>query len=59
MMTLNRREASAVFTMLCWMIRNNEMMTDDELALYHRFRNEGWDDTVNKERDILKELINV
>ncbi len=58
-MTLNRREASAVFTMLCWMIRNNEMMTDDELALYHRFRNEGWEDTVNNVRDILKEIIHV
>lgn len=55
-MELNLREASAVFTMLCYMAQN-ETMTDDELALYHRFRNEGWDDIVNKDRDILKERI--
>ncbi|QYC97048.1 hypothetical protein [Klebsiella phage IME184] len=55
-MELNLREASAVFTMLCYMAQN-EAMTDDELALYHRFRNEGWDDLVNKDRDILKEMI--
>jgi hypothetical protein len=55
-MELNLREASAVFTMLCYMA-HNESMTDDELALYHRFRNEGWDDLVNKDRDILKEMI--
>lgn len=55
-MELNLREASAVFTMLCYMVQN-ESMTDDELALYHRFRNEGWGDLVNKDRDILKEMI--
>lgn len=57
MMTLNLREASAVFTMLCHMA-NYESMTDDELALYHRFRNEGWEDLVVKQRNILEELIN-
>lgn len=55
-MELNLREASAVFTMLCYMAQH-ESMTDDELALYHRFRNEGWDDLVNKDRDLLKEMI--
>lgn len=55
-MELNLREASAVFTMLCYMVQNGPM-TDDELALYHRFRNEGWGDLVNKDRDILKEMI--
>ena len=44
---------------LCYMIRNNELLTDDELALYHRFLNEGWTDTVNKKRDLMKELNNV
>lgn len=57
MMTLNLREASAVFTVLCYMAQHEMMMTDDELALYHRFRNEGWDDLVNKDRDILKEML--
>lgn len=56
MMTLNLREASAVFTVLCYMAQH-EAMTDDELALYHRFRNEGWEDTINKDRDILKEML--
>lgn len=47
-MTLNNRELSVLFTLLCYMIRNNELLTDDELALYHRFLNEGWTDTVNQ-----------
>jgi hypothetical protein len=58
-MTLNNRELSVLFTLLCYMIRNNELLTDDELALYHRFLNEGWTDTVNKKRDLMKELNNV
>lgn len=58
-MTLNNRELSALFTLLCYMIRNNELLTDDELALYHRFLNEGWTDTVNQKRDLMKELTNV
>lgn len=58
-MTLNNRELSVLFTLLCYMIRNNELLTDDELALYHRFLNEGWTDTVNKKRDLMKELSNV
>lgn len=57
-MTLNLVEASVVFTTLCYMIKDNQVMTDGELALYHRFRNEGWDDLVNKDRNILEELIN-
>lgn len=58
-MTLNSRELSVLFTLLCYMIRNNELLTDDELALYHRFLNEGWIDTVNQKRDLMKELSNV
>ncbi|AUV59319.1 hypothetical protein CrRp3_cds4 [Citrobacter phage vB_CroP_CrRp3] len=58
-MILNNRELSALFTLLCYMIRNNELLTDDELALYHRFLNEGWTDTVNQKRDLMKELSNV
>lgn len=58
-MTLTNRELSAIFTLLCYMIRNNELLTDDELALYHRFLNEGWTDTVNQKRDLMKELTNV
>lgn len=58
-MILNNRELSVLFTLLCYMIRNNELLTDDELALYHRFLNEGWTDTVNKKRDLMKELSNV
>lgn len=55
-MILNNRELSVLFTLLCYMIRNNELLTDDELALYHRFLNEGWTDTVNQKRDLMKEL---
>ncbi len=58
-MTLTNRELSVLFTLLCYMIRNNELLTDDELALYHRFLNEGWTDTVNQKRDLMKELSNV
>lgn len=58
-MILNNRELSVLFTLLCYMIRNNELLTDDELALYHRFINEGWTDTVNQKRDLIKELSNV
>ncbi|AUE22228.1 hypothetical protein vec3_02 [Escherichia phage VEc3] len=58
-MTLTNRELSVLFTLLCYMIRNNELLTDDELALYHRFLNEGWTDTVNQKRDLMKELTNV
>lgn len=58
-MILNNRELSVLFTLLCYMIRNNELLTDDELALYHRFLNEGWTDTVNQKRDLMKELTNV
>ena len=58
-MTLNNRELSVLFTLLCYMIRNNELLTDDELSLYHRFLNEGWTDTVNQKRDLMKELSNV
>ncbi len=58
-MTLNNRELSVLFTLLCYMIRNNELLTDDELALYHRFLNEGWADTVNQKRDLMEELSNV
>lgn len=58
-MTLNNRELSVLFTLLCYIIRNNGLLTDDELALYHRFLNEGWTDTVNKKRDLMKELSNV
>lgn len=58
-MTLNNRELSALFTLLCYMIRNNELLTDDELALYHRFLNDGWVDIVNQKRDLIEELGNV
>lgn len=58
-MILNNRELSVLFTLLCYMIRNNELLTEDELALYHRFLNEGWTDTVNQKRDLIKELSNV
>lgn len=58
-MILNNRELSVLFTLLCYMIRNNELLTDDELALYHRFLNEGWVDTVNQKRDLMKEISNV
>jgi hypothetical protein len=55
-MTLNNRELSVLFTLLCYMIRNNELLTDDELALYHRFLDEGWTDTVNQYRNMIDEL---
>ncbi len=55
-MILNNRELSILFTLLCYMIRNNELLTDDELALYHRFINEGWTDTVNQYRNMIDEL---
>ncbi|URY99306.1 hypothetical protein 6949_0013 [Escherichia phage 6949] len=55
-MTLNNRELSVLFTLLCYMIRKNELLTDDELALYHRFLNEGWTDTVNQYRNMIDEL---
>ena len=58
-MILTNRELSVLFTLLCYMIRNNELLTNDELALYHRFLNEGWTDTVNQKRDLMKELSNV
>lgn len=58
-MILNNRELSVLFTLLCYMIRNNELLTDDELSLYHRFLNEGWTDTVNQKRDLMKELTDV
>lgn len=58
-MILNNRELSVLFTLLCYMIRNNELLTDDELSLYHRFLNEGWTDTVNQKRDLMKELNSV
>lgn len=58
-MVLNNRELSVLFTLLCYMIRNNELLTNDELALYHRFLNEGWTDTVNQKRDLMKELTDV
>ena len=58
-MILTNRELSVLFTLPCYMIRNNELLTDDELALYHRFLNEGWTDTVNQKRDLMKELSNV
>ena len=58
-MTLNNRELNVLFTLLCYMLRNNELLTDDELALYHRFLNEGWEDIVNQKRDLIEELSNV
>lgn len=58
-MTLNNLELSVLFTLLCYMIHNNELLTDDELALYHRFINDGWTDVVNQKRDLMKELTNV
>lgn len=58
-MTLNNRELNVLFTLLCYLIRNNELLTGDELALYHRFLNEGWTDIVNQKRDLMEELINV
>lgn len=47
-MTFNTRELSVLFTLLCYMIRKGELLTDDEQALYDRFINDGWVDSVNK-----------
>ena len=47
-MTLNNRELSILFTLLCYMIRKGELLTSDEQALYDRFINDGWVDSVNK-----------
>lgn len=58
-MMFDLREESAIFTILCYMIRNNQSMTDTELKIYHRFINNGWIDMVNKDRDLMKELTNV
>lgn len=58
-MTLDLTEASVVFTMLCYKIQDNKLLTEGELALYHRFRSAGWDDLVNCKRDLIKELSNV
>lgn len=57
-MTLNNRELNVLFTLLCYMIHNNELLTEDELALYHRFLNEGWTDIINQKRDLIEELSN-
>lgn len=46
-MILNNRELSVLFTLLCYMIRKGELLTNDEQALYDRFINDGWVDTVN------------
>lgn len=40
-------------------IYRNESLSDDELSLYHRFLNDGWVDTLNQKRDLMKELTNV
>lgn len=62
-MILNNRELSVLFTLLCYMIYiyiyRNESLSDDELSLYHRFLNDGWVDTLNQKRDLMKELTNV
>lgn len=58
-MTLNNRELSVLFTLLCYMIYRNESLSDDELSLYHRFLNDGWVDTLNQKRDLMEELSNV
>lgn len=55
-MTLNNRELSVIFTLLCYMIRNGELLTNDEQALYDRFINDGWTDTVNQYRNMIDEL---
>lgn len=52
-MTLNNRELSVIFTLLCYMIRNGELLTNDEQALYDRFINDGWTDTVNQYRSMI------
>lgn len=56
-MVFDLREESAIFTLLCYMIRNNQSMTDTELKIYHRFIKNGWEDMINKDRDILKEML--
>lgn len=55
-MILNNRELSALFTLLCYMIRNGELLTNDEQALYDRFIDDGWTDTVNQYRNMIDEL---
>lgn len=55
-MILNNRELSAIFTLLCYMIRNGELLTNDEQALYDRFIDEGWTDTVNQYRNMIDAL---
>ncbi|UXQ88744.1 hypothetical protein IODZLFCR_CDS0009 [Salmonella phage vB_SalP_SE29] len=57
-MMFDLREESAIFTILCYMIRNNEAMTDTELAIYHKFLASGWEDHINAKRDLMQELIN-
>ena len=47
-MILNNRELAVIFTLLCYMIRNGELLTNDEQALYDRFIDDGWTDSVNK-----------
>lgn len=47
-MILNNRELSVLFTLLCYMIYRGELLTNDEQALYDRFINDGWVDSVNK-----------
>lgn len=56
-MTFDLREQSAIFTLLCSMIRDNEVLTDAELSIYHRFIDEGWEDFINNKRDLLNEMI--
>lgn len=59
-MTLNNHELSTVFSMLCYLIYRNEKLTDSELALYHRLKDErGFVDTMNKGRNLMEELSNV
>lgn len=58
-MMFDLREESAIFTILCYMIRNNQSMTDTELKIYHRFISNGWVDMVNKDRILMKELTDV
>lgn len=48
-MTLNLQEASTVFTLLCYLIKDGGPMTESERELYQRYLSEGWVDTVNKE----------
>lgn len=55
-MILNNRELSVLFTLLCYMIRNGELLTNDEQALYDRFIDDGWTDTVNQYRNMIDAL---